>query len=226
MARFVIGDVHGFQSQLQLLLNQFTFTKDDTLIFLGDYVDKGPDVSGTLEFLSTLKLGCEIIFLRGNHDQSFLKACRDPAAISLWECLAGDSPLTSYGIGVTESVLQTIPPHHLRFLEETCQNFHQDEDFIYVHGGIQSHLDPGEESTERLHWSTLSQAVPHLSGKTVIFGHSAQKSGRVADLGHTICVDTGITSGGFLTCLNLDTREFVQVSDEERINRGQLTEPH
>lgn len=222
MARFVVGDIHGFTNPLRLLLDQLSFTKDDTLVFLGDYVDKGPNVSGTLEFLSTLELACEIIFLRGNHDQSLLEAYHDSKAISLWECLAGDSPLASYGAGSTEAVLKTIPLNHIQFLEEVCRNFYEDKDYIYVHGGIQSHLDPREESEERLHWSTLSQALPHLSGKAVICGHSAQKSGKIADLGHTICVDTGITSGGFLSCLNLDTREFVQVSADERIEHGQL----
>ena len=73
MARFAIGDIHGNSNQLRALLPLLQISKSDTLVFLGDYVDKGPDVAGTLEFLSSLSTHSNFVFLRGNHDQSFLK---------------------------------------------------------------------------------------------------------------------------------------------------------
>jgi serine/threonine protein phosphatase 1 len=75
---------------------------------------------------------------------------------------------------------------------------------------------------DHLHWLTLSMAFPHESGRTVICGHSAQASGRVADLGHTICVDTGISKGGKLTCLDLIDFDYWQSTEDGRIHRGQL----
>ena len=69
---------------------------------------------------------------------------------------------------------------------------------------------------------TLAMAAPHGSGRTVVCGHSAQASGRIADLGHTICIDTGITKGGKLTCLELSGFDYWQASADGTIGTGRL----
>ena len=89
MARYAIGDIHGFAEPLRVLLEQVELTQEDTLVFLGDYVDKGPDVAGVLEQLVCLSGRANTIFLRGNHDQLFLNAYQNLDAVSVWECLAG-----------------------------------------------------------------------------------------------------------------------------------------
>ena len=77
MSIFAIGDVHGHSMMLTELANYMTFTEDDLIVFTGDYVDKGPDVRGTLEQLIEFNKGYQCVFLRGNHDQSFIDACND-----------------------------------------------------------------------------------------------------------------------------------------------------
>jgi serine/threonine protein phosphatase 1 len=219
-----IGDVHGFKEPLRALLDEVSPTSTDTLVFLGDYVDKGPDVAGTIELLLALQQKANCIFLRGNHDRMLVDAYREPTNLAVWVCLAGEQPLASYGSGPTEDVLRSVPETHIEFLEKTCRNFFETKEYLFVHGGIREHVYPKDEDEQRLLWTTLSLATPHRSGRTVICGHSAQRSGQIADLGHTICIDTGIAKGMNLTCLNLTDFSFTQVSQSLKVKSGQLRE--
>lgn len=223
MRLLTIGDIHGHTDALNALLDEVSPSSSDELVFLGDYVDKGPDVAGTLELLSRLSQKHDWTFLRGNHDQMMLDAYRDASTFAVWDCLSGDHPLSSYGSGTTEELLRRVPEHHIRFLADRCCDFHETESFIFVHAGIRAHVSPGEEGIDRLQWTVLSSASAHFSGRTVVCGHSSQESGRIADLGHTICLDTGITKGKFLTCLDLGDFSYTQASPDGRIlKRGIL----
>jgi len=221
MRILVIGDIHGHLGALDTLLNEVVPTKSDIVVFLGDYVDKGPNVKATLGRLIEFSVNDQWVFLRGNHDQMFLDACLDSSMITLWECLAGHEPLASYGVGNVENVIPLVPISHIDFLKNRCVDYYEDNSYIYVHGGIRPHMG-ADESIDRLHWMTLSDAITHQSGKTVICGHSSQKSGMIADLGHTICVDTAISNGRFLTCLNLTDFSWIQASEEGEIRKGNL----
>lgn len=222
MKTFVIGDIHGHIRALDALLDAVPIAPEDLLIFLGDYVDKGPDPKALLDRLVELSSRPNTIFLRGNHDQMLLDAHLDPVKYSIWESLAGEAPLASYGTGESSELIRQIPDSHWRFLAETCIDFFEDDRFIFVHAGIRPHLSPQEEDIDHLQWLTLSSAQPHLSRRTVICGHSAQVSGQIADYGHTICIDTGISKGNFLTCLALDSFDFYQASPEGVIRSGRL----
>jgi serine/threonine protein phosphatase 1 len=218
MKTFTIGDIHGHREELAALLNAIPLEPEDRLVFLGDYVDKGPDVKGTLELLSQLSYRPNTVFLRGNHDQMLIDAHRDPSKFGIWQCLAGENPLASYGEGETEDLLGLIPAHHWRFLEERCVNFFEDDHFIFVHGGIRPNRTPAKEEVERLQWTTLSMAEPHHSGKTVICGHTRNHAGKIADLGHTICIDTGISNDDFLSCLELPSLSYWQADSQGAIS--------
>lgn len=222
MVTYVVGDIHGHLTALESLLESIPLTPDDRLIFLGDYVDKGPDVNGVLDLFSDLSTRPNTIFIRGNHDQMLLDARRDPSKLAIWEGLAGNDPLASYGQGDSRDLITQVPPQHWHFLQETCVDHFETERFIFVHGGIRPDRSPEEEDIERLHWTTLSMAQPHGSGKTVVCGHSAIESGRIADLGHTICIDTGISKGCFLTCLEIGSFAYWQATAAGEIHRGQL----
>jgi serine/threonine protein phosphatase 1 len=210
-------------------------------VFLGDYVDKGPDVKGTIDYLIAISRSYNTVFVRGNHDQMMIDAHLDRSKLPFWECLAGDHPLSGYGDGPLTARLQRVPPEHWVFLQTSCTNFFATPSYIFVHGGIRSNIAPEQETHERLQWGTLSSAEKHGSGRTVVCGHSAQDSGNIVDLVHTICVDTGIANGGWLTCLALDTFEYWQIAAnanfrsgilrsritcEEGIHRMKRVEPH
>jgi serine/threonine protein phosphatase 1 len=222
MRLLAIGDIHGHTSALTALLDEICPSSTDKVVFLGDYVDKGPDVAGTLDLLSALSQKQDWIFLRGNHDQMMLDAYQDASTFAVWECLAGDDPLSSYGSGTTAELLRNVPDHHIRFLADRCCNFHETDFFIFVHAGIRAHMFPAEEEVDRLQWTVLSSAAAHTSGRTVVCGHSSQASGLIADYGHTICIDTGITKGKYLTCLNLDDYSYTQSSSDGSILKGFL----
>jgi serine/threonine protein phosphatase 1 len=222
MRLLAIGDIHGHTDALEALLDEINPGPTDKLVFLGDYVDKGPDVAGTLELLWKLSQDHHWIFLRGNHDQMLLDAYRDPLMFGVWECLAGDHPLASYGAGSTMELLRQIPQRHIHFLENRCLDYYETDTFIFVHGGIRPQFAPEEEEIERLQWTVLSSAAAHLSGRTVICGHSSQGSGKIADLGHTICIDTGITKGSYLSCLDVGDFSYIQSSADGEIRKGIL----
>lgn len=222
MKIFAIGDIHGHLTALESLLKVVPFVPGDLLVFLGDYVDKGPDVRGVLEFLCGFAERPNTIFLRGNHDQMLVDAYLDSSKFGIWECLAGADPLASYGVGSTEELLGSIPEVHLKFLRNRCVDQFEIDRFIFVHGGIRPGRSPSQEDTDHLHWLTLSMALAHETGRTVICGHSAQASGQIADLGHTICIDTGISKGGKLTCLDLIDFDYWQSTAEGHIHRGIL----
>ena len=122
-----------------------------------------------------------------------LNAFIEPSAFGVWECLAGNDPLASYGPDSTEELLRNVPDHLIGFLKECCCKYHETDSFIFVHAGIRSHISSEEEDAEHLQWTVLSSASPHFSAKTTICGHSSQETRRIADLGHTGCIDTGIT---------------------------------
>lgn len=222
MRLLAIGDIHGYTTALRALLGKVRPTSADRVVFLGDYVDKGPDTAGTLELVSGLSLEHDWIFLRGNHDQTMIDAYRDPSEVPTWECLAGEAPLASYGSGSSGDLLRKLPEHHVRFLEERCRDYYETDSFLFVHAGIRAHVPPSREDAEYLHWKRVESAVPHDSGRTVVCGHSSQETGRIVDLGHTICIDTGISRGRFLTCLDLGDFTWVKASADGTISTGAL----
>ena len=222
MSTYAAGDIHGHDVALNALLDCVPFRGADTLVFLGDYVDKGPKVKEVLDTLIQLSDRPKTIFIRGNHDQMMLDAFKDPDKFLLWDCLGGRNGLESYGQGPAKSLIKKVPQAHWNFLEFTCRNAFEDEDSIYVHGGIRPHMAPEEEDLERLQWTTLGMALPHESGKTIICGHSSQTNARIADLGHTICIDTGITKGGCLTCLRIDDLTYWQFGQNGNMHQDVL----
>ena len=222
MSILAIGDIHGYLRPLQALLAQVPFRQDDLLVFTGDYVDKGPDVKGVIDCLLGWSKIHRAIFLRGNHDQMLLDAHREPAKISLWECLAGENPLASYGQGSTSMLMSKVPSKHWTFLATECRDYFETPDLIFVHGGIRPDVEPANEELARLQWTTLAEATAHSSGRTVICGHSPQRSGKITDLGHTICIDTNIADGGWLSCLALDTFEFWRANVDGQLRSGVL----
>jgi serine/threonine protein phosphatase 1 len=222
MRILAIGDIHGHLRPLQALLEKAAPRPDDLLIFAGDYVDKGPDVKGVIDCLLDLSKTHRTVFLRGNHDQMLLDAHREPGKIPIWECLAGENPLASYGRGTTSELLCKVPAEHWAFLAAECRDYFEAAGFIFVHGGIRPHMAPADEDPARLQWTTLADATAHHSRRTIICGHSPQQSGHIADLGHTIGIDTNIANGGWLSCLALDTFEFWQTNSDGESRSGIL----
>src|SRR4051812_47149584 len=96
MRTLAIGDIHGCHTALTTLLDYVQPTGEDQLVFLGDYIDRGPSSRQVIETLLELKKSCSTIFLRGNHEEMFLMARKNPAKSHSWQSCGGLETLISY----------------------------------------------------------------------------------------------------------------------------------
>lgn len=222
-----IGDIHGEKWKLRNLLSKLPRTTSDRLVFLGDYVDRGPDVAGTLDLLLEIRADHpDTVFLRGNHDQAMLDArdyfdpdrtsAKSLAGVQEWFAWGGAETILSYpGTGPW---FHRVPEAHWAFLLATEFEFTA-EPFRFVHAGF---IPPGQFWNPPLGWSAdprLMIREPFLSstadfGGRVIFGHTVQRRGPLIQP-NKIGIDTGAVYGGRLTAAVLDPEhpdrvEFVQ----------------
>lgn len=220
-----IGDVHGERGKLANLLPKLP--SEAKWVFLGDYVDRGPDSAGTLTDLVELKAERpDTVFLRGNHDQFMLDArdfcspfLRSPYSldlISTWFTNGGADTMRSYA--GPPPWYQRVPDSHWTFLESTALEY-REAPFVFVHAGL---LPSGYEWSPEAPWATdprLWIRSPFLEseedfGGRVVFGHTPQLEGPLIQP-NKIGIDTGAPFGGPLTAALLDTGrpqwvEFVQ----------------
>jgi len=220
-----VGDIHGSSDQLDALIAAIAPTPSDTLVFLGDYVDRGPDTRGVLDRLTALKRTLHVVCLLGNHELMMLRARTNAEAKRMWLNVGGMQALASYAaVPGRSGKFDDIPEAHWHFLERDCVDWLESDDFLFVHAGVNPELPMDEQTESALFWEFLDPAKPpyHFSGKTVVCGHTSQKSGRILDLGSTICLDTYAYGGGNLTALNCLTGETWQANILGRVTVGQL----
>ncbi len=210
-----IGDIHGCLAALEALLAAIRPQPEDTIITLGDYVDRGPDCRGTIQRLIDLGRQCRLIPLLGNHDDMLLKVHdgRDDLYLD-WLLFGGNATLLSYDTDRPED----IPPAHIEFLRG-CRLFHESERHFYLHGNYLADVPLAEQSPEVLLWDSVKarRPGPHRSGKTAIVGHASQKSGEVLDLGYLKCIDTWCYGDGWLTALEVESRQTWQADKAGRM---------
>jgi serine/threonine protein phosphatase 1 len=219
-----IGDVHGCSQALAALIQAIQPAAGDVIVTLGDYVNRGPDTRGVIDQMLALENHCQLMSLLGNHDQMLLdaRACR-PQAFAIWLRMGGHATLLSYGasLGATfAGELARVPPEHLAFLKR-CRPFFENETHIFVHAKYNPELSMDRQPDWLLRWETLRDGIPepHVSGKSVITGHSAQKGGEILELGHLTCIDTYCYGGGWLTALDIESRQVWQASQEGKLRR-------
>ncbi|HVK19427.1 MAG TPA: metallophosphoesterase family protein [Fimbriiglobus sp.] len=219
MRTLAIGDVHGASATLDALLAVVRPTPEDLLVFLGDYVDRGPDTRGVLDRLIALEGSHRCVFLRGNHELMMTRARHDRGELRMWQSVGGRQALASYGPAAT---LADVPAAHWDFLDDRLVDYHETGTHIFVHANLFPELSLDEQPEEMLFWEFLGRPVRHVSGKTVVCGHSSQKSGEVLDLGDTICIDTFAYGGGWLTCLDVGSLRYWQANLQGQTREGWL----
>lgn len=208
-----IGDIHGCLTALDLLLDFIALQPDDTLIFLGDYIDRGPDSRGVLNRLIELSARPNTIFLRGNHDLWMERARDDRQWYHSWlgRGVGGLETLDSYGS------FAEIPLSHWQFLDNLVE-YYETDDEIFVHGAVDAELELFDQHEQVLLWERVDNQAPHFSGKRVICGHTSQKNGLPLDIGHAVCIDTFCCGGGWLSALDVTTNRVWQ-SDQNGATR-------
>lgn len=220
---WAIGDVHGCKTALETLVERLAPRRSDTLILLGDLVNRGPDTAGVLEWVAAYGEPARLVVLRGNHDVMMLEARENRAAADEWVASGGDETLASYAARQPEieertvkMQLAAIPDRHWAVLEQTLPYWETDE-AIYVHAVPDPALPMEQQSDDRLYWEKLHDfPPPHCSGKPVVCGHTAQKSGRPKANEHWVCVDTDCARGGWLTAYEVASGSLVQADESGR----------
>lgn len=215
---FAIGDIHGCLAALDTLLTSLELRAQDLVVFLGDYVDRGPDSRGVIQRLLGLEHEGQHIFLRGNHEAWMLSARTNFSMFQSWLEVGGVETLESY-----ETVdLFAIPTSHWLFIERT-RLFFESEGHIFVHGA--SGQGPLAETDEVwLLWHRIHNIEPHPSGKRVICGHTSQKKGRPLNRDFAVCIDTYAYGGGWLTALEVSSDEVFQANQFGETRSGTLEE--
>jgi serine/threonine protein phosphatase 1 len=216
MARTIaIGDIHGCLDQLNALLAAIGPTSQDHLIFLGDYVDRGPDSAGVLNRVMGLSKELKVSAIMGNHEQMMLDARLDADALLEWVMNGGDATLFSYA--GNKATLRDVPTAHWRFLESGLAPYVETETHLFVHANVYPDLAMEEQPDYMLRWERCDESAPHRSGKVIVCGHTPQKSRRPLVRDHLICVDTAAFHDGFLTGVDVGGGKVWQAGKDGRV---------
>jgi serine/threonine protein phosphatase 1 len=211
MSRVIaIGDIHGCHRELVALLARIQPEKDDLIVTLGDYIDRGPDSKGVVEELVNLAERCRLVSIKGNHEEMMEAAPFGRDDMRFWLMYGGEQTLESYKIKTyvgEDKNLKNIPWSHREFFKKLLPYYETDE-YIFTHANYDPTKDMREQSGQILRWTHLDEVPePHKSGKKVIVGHSVFEE--VFDRGHLVCIDTGAGyPDGKLTAVDL-TRNLV-----------------
>lgn len=208
---FAIGDVHGCSRELAALLKQIDPRPQDTVVFLGDYIDRGPDSKGVVDLILALRSRCKVVTLKGNHEELFIDFLESPesANAGLFILNGGSSTLASYaGPGGTFE----IPEPHVQFFYD-LKLFYETEECFFVHAAVP--IKPlSEISAEQDAHTLMWGRQPFLSSgfaweKLVIHGHTPVSDVEV--LKNRINVDTGCVYDGQLTAIELTKMKIFSV---------------
>jgi len=209
---FAVGDVHGCLEKLEHLMEKIRpDRRQDILVFLGDYIDRGPDSRGVVDFILELRETHDsVICLMGNHEEMLLDYIRDHSNRNLYFINGGRATLRSYGLDPESAVREEdIPEDHLRFFK-TLLLYYETADYLFVHAGLRPGIPLDKQDREDLLWIRGEFLFgPGNLEKTVIFGHTPFR--QPFENKRRIGIDTGAVFGGPLTCLELPAMKFHQV---------------
>lgn len=207
MATWSIGDIHGHYAHLKQLLEFMPLAPEDTIVLLGDVIDRGPDSAAVLRQIHELKKAYPVIFLRGNHEAMLLQARRNREHLPFWIECGGGATLDSY----RAKSFDDIPDEDWRLFESSLL-YHETDDTIFVHANLDPNLEMSDQSESDLLWRFYDGSIRHVSGKLVVCGHTTQASGLPVFDKCSICIDTLPESGeGWLTAVNCDRQAYWQV---------------
>jgi serine/threonine protein phosphatase 1 len=227
---FAIGDIHGRVDLLNRILAQIESdvasqqANEKTLVFVGDYVDRGPDSRGVIEILlHGLPESFSAHFIKGNHEAMLLHFLDDPNRLDHWRMNGGEPTMASYGVDVVglkasgastnawrDAFMNRLPPAHLDFYRHLALEVSAG-DYLFVHAGVRPDVPLDDQDEHDLLWirDEFLDSAENL-GKVVVHGHTPTVAPVVRP--NRIGIDTGAVFSGKLTALRLygANRSFLQ----------------
>lgn len=214
---FAIGDIHGCAYELKQLLKILPFDKDSTIVFLGDYVDRGPGSQEVIQTIIELKKHTQVVTLTGNHEDMFLEFLRDPSSIlaGLFILNGGSATLASYVIDGSNYI---IPDEHLQFLND-LQLYHETDTHFFVHAGVpEIHLNQLDDIKNKndLIWIRNKFLRSNFNWeKMIVHGHTPTKQVELKE--NRINLDTGCVFQGQLSAIEVHSGEIFSVPARKQI---------
>lgn len=224
---WVIGDIHGCAGELDVLLDALAPQDEDSVVGLGDYVDRGPSSREVVERLIRLRREVpNAIYLRGNHEDMFLDYLgRGGTFGEAFLGNGGAATVRSYAIEGYRGAraASRMPEEHLAFFADLLP-MHTVGSFFCVHAGVRRTLPLDEQRVEDLYWIRDEfVSADHPFPVTVLFGHTPFRD-VMLDLPFKIGLDTGAVYGNMLSALDLNSGELVQVrAGTRQIRRRQIS---
>lgn len=231
---YAVGDVHGradLLRQLHAMIAEDAASRGwarNHLIYLGDYVDRGPDSRGVMALaMDDEPSGFNKLHLRGNHEAMLLSFLDDPYSGSAWLNIGGDAVLREFGITVpsefgqsgqlaraAQLLSEALLPRELAFLKN-LKPCHQAGGYFFAHAGVRPGVPLDRQQEQDLIWIR----GPFLNynndfGAIVVHGHTVCNAVEIKP--NRIGIDTGAHATGKLTCLILEAnkRWLLQTSHE------------
>ncbi len=213
---FAIGDIHGCDVAFEHVLQLIEPTTDDTIVVLGDAIDRGPNSAAVIELLVALDQDLNLVFVLGNHEQMMFEAMETGLEGSMWMMHGGVPTLESYG-----GQIENIPESHLNLIRSEAVQYWETDTDIYVHANLDVDLPLAEQNEHVLRWQHLTgQETAHPSGRRVLCGHTPQSSGVPRVMPGWACIDTFAYGGMYVTAVDVATNEIFQANQSGHTRKG------
>lgn len=246
MRTFVVGDIHGRRAQLHSIMQMIPRDESsDTLVFLGDLIDRGADAPGVVSDVLELQRSQpdRVITLRGNHEQMLLDCIDDGARIWFAPMTGGARTYEQYTNSALrvateddfdaaqQKITGAVPSEHLEFFRR-MPFYHEDDFALYVHAGLDQGKHPRETDPHALLWTRDMEFFKHYLGKPCVFGHTPTPflplRGRLGRHGiyifhSAIGIDTGYDVQSPLTCLELPDFTLYQAFTDGSVATYRIT---
>ena len=148
MRKFAISDIHGCLETFKALLSQIAFSKSDQLYLLGDYIDRGPDSKGVIDYIWQLQHeGYFVHCLRGNHEQMLLDSFNDPFDLQLWQNHGGLETMSSFNV----ETIDEVPLEYLQWIDD-LPFYIEIDDYFLVHAGLNFDLPNPYDGLQAMIW--------------------------------------------------------------------------
>jgi serine/threonine protein phosphatase 1 len=222
---YAVGDVHGradLLREINQLIHEDAFLRQaprNVVVYLGDYIDRGPHSDEVIDTLLDRPLpGFERVHLIGNHEDSLLRFLSDAQIGPAWLEYGGAATCHSYGVRppdaasardllrAQEQLRDKVPERHIRFMR-ALSPFHEEGDYFFAHAGVRPGVPLRSQVPEDLLWirrEFLDSTAEY--GKIVVHGHTITDLPEVRR--NRIGIDTGAFASGKLTCLVLEDENF------------------